>query len=584
MKPINSIVRNKLFAFFLFICVTVCAAIPLNTIPSGAVTTDTKINLKYTVNSDSITLTWNKITHEKGVKGYYVYRATTSGGQTILPETDFWITGTSYVDKKVTPGTTYYYIVKPVLSDGYTGKASNEVKVYYQGGTSYSITLKAKVNTGNITLEWDVNGDRSNILGYYVYRATRSGKQTDLPETDFWVTGRSYKDNKVEPGTTYYYIVKPVLKDKTVGKPSNEVSAKCQRIYGTISMTLGERKMIVNGKKVDIDPGKNTVPVLKNARTMLPIRALIEAMGGTVDYVSGEQKVTVKWGGKTVCVWIGKTTFTVDGVKKTMDVAPYFSETGRTMLPMRFIIENLGCDISWDGETYTATVSYLLNHDDNYPQTPPDDSDESWAGIWFTNRGKLKITQNGIYVEGTYGNGNEIEGIISGDKLIGTYNEKGASGNLEFVISSDGESFKGKYSQKSKSSKREWQNWDGQREEDNFIKYLRKLDKPADFSGTWSIKSIGKLNIEQKNNRITGTLGSKERITGTVSNNKLTGTYTKGNKTFNIEIYMLEGNKRIIGHYGDSDTAMQNWSEFTGEIHKNSNDKPDRNKEKLNQH
>jgi len=358
-----------------------------------------------------------------------------------------------------------------------------------------------------------------------------------------------------------------VLKDKTLGSPSNEVSVKSQRIYGTISMTLGEKKMLVNGKWMEIDPGKNTVPVLKNARTMLPIRALIEAMGGTVDYLSGEQKITVKWNGKTVCVWIGKTNYTVDGVKKTMDVAPYYSDTGRTMIPMRFIIESLGCDIAWDGETYTATVSYLLNNDGFYPPQPPKDAVQNWSGIWYTDRGKINLTQNGIYVEGTYGKGYTIEGIITDDKLIGTYSEKNESGNLEFIIASDGESFKGKYSYRNKSG-RDWQDWDGEREENSFNKYLRKLSKPADFSGVWSIKGIGKLTIEQEKNNLTGSLGNKERIKGSVSNNKFTGDYIKGNQSLNIEIYMLEGNDHIIGHFGDDDTAMQNWKEFTGEIQK----------------
>ncbi len=482
MKLINFTIRKKLFILCLLICLMICAVMQLNTISAYALPTKTNINLICEINIDNITLKWNAITHEKGVKGYYVYRSTTSGGQTILPETDFWISGTSYVDKKVTPGTTYYYIVKPVLADGYTGKASNEIKAYYKGA-KLLITLKAKVNTDNITLEWSDSYNNDDIVGYYVYRANSPGGQTSLPETDFWITGNSYKDTKVVPGSTYYYIVKPALKDKTLGKASNEVSAKYSHFYGTISMTLGEKKMLVNGKWLEIDPGKNTVPVLKNARTMLPIRALIESMGGTVDYVSGEQKITVKWNGKTVCVWIGKTSYKVDGVKKTMDVAPYYSDTGRTMIPMRFIIENLGCNIEWDGSTRTATVSYLLDNN-NY--------------------------------------GTDLHG------------------------------------------------WDGVCDENNYNEYLRKLSKPADFSGTWSIKGIGKLIIQQKDNIIEGSLGNKERITGSVSNNKFTGTYIKGKKTLNIEIYMLEDNESLIGHYGDSDTVMQKWTEFTGDIHKSS--------------
>lgn len=551
--------RNRFISIFLFILITL--SIPVNILNADSSTTATNITLKSYTNSDNVTLVWNAITHEKGVKGYYVYRATTPGGQTILPETDFWIEGTNYVDKKITPGTTYYYIVKPVLGDGYTGRSSNEIHVYYPG-TINSITLTAKLNTGNITLEWN-NNNATDVLGYYVFRSTKSGGQTDLPETDFWVSGYSYVDNKVVPGTTYYYIVRPVLRDKSLGNPSNEVSITCQRIYGTISMTLGKTMMLVNGKWLEIDPGKATAPVLKNARTMLPIRALIEAMGGTVDYISGEQKITAKWNGKTVCMWIGKTNYTVDGVQKTMDVAPYYSDTGRTMIPMRFIIESMGCSIDWDGSTSTATVSYLLDGNNYYPPVPPENPVQTWSGIWYTDRGKLTLNQNGIYVYGSYGSNNTIEGVVTGNKLIGTYKEHDSAGELEFVISSDGESFDGKYNY---NNKRNWKEWDGKREKDTFTKYLRQLSSPADFSGTWSVKSLGKIVFQQQNNSLFGTLGSKERITGTVVNNKLSGTYIKGNSSYLIEIYLLEGNNKIIGFYGTDQIAKQDWKEFTGTI------------------
>ncbi len=563
MKKMIPYKSSKLISIFLLVFIIFSSILPVNVLFADNTTTATDIVLKCVANNDNITLTWNAISYEKGVKGYYVYRATTSGGHTIVPETDFWITGTSYVDKKVTPGTTYYYIVKPILGDGYTGKSSNEVQIYYPG-TYSSITLTGKMNTGNITLEWS-NNNTANVLGYYVYRSTKSNGQTALPETDFWINGNSYIDEKVVPGTTYYYIVKPVMKDKTLGNPSNEVAITCQNIYGTIMMSLGNTMMLVNGKWLEIDPGVATVPVLKNARTMLPIRALIEAMGGTVDFLSGEEKVTVKWNGKTVCVWIGKNNYTIDGVQKTMDVAPYYSNTGRTMIPMRFIIESLGCSIDWDGSTGTATVSYLLNNDNYYPPTPPESSLQTWSGIWFTNKGKINLTQNGIYVYGTYGKNNTIEGIASGNKLIGTYKEQGSAGDLEFVISSNGETFDGKYSHK---DKKHWEKWDGKREKDIFSKYLRQLNSPADFSGAWSIKSMGKIIFQQQNNTVTGILGIKESITGTVTNNKLTGTFIKGNTSYKIEIYLLEDNKEIIGFYGTDEVAKQDWNDFTGRIGK----------------
>ncbi|HHY64979.1 MAG TPA: hypothetical protein GX501_08015 [Clostridiaceae bacterium] len=561
MCKVSERVKRKVISIILIMLMAVSLVIPASAASSQDKVTAKKITLQCTVNNDSVTLNWNAITHEKGVRGYYVYRSTTSGVYTIVPETDFWIPGTQYIDKKVTPGTTYYYIIKPVLGDGNIGDPSNEVKVYYPG-TVNSITLSAKVNTGNITLEWTVSNPR-NILGYYVFRSTKSGDYSNIPETDFWITGNSYVDNKVVPGTTYYYIVRPVLADRSLGSPSNEIRVTSQKIYGTISMTIGKAKMLVNGVWMEIDPGKATVPVLRNERTMLPIRALIEAMGGKVDYSQNEQKVTIKWNGKTVCLWIGKTYYTVDGVQKTMDVAPYISDTNRTMIPMRFVIESLGCSIDWDGSTMTATITYLLDGGSQYPPTPTGPPAQNWSGIWFTDRGKMDLVQNGIYITGTYGTNGTIEGMISGNKLIGTFKDNTGSGELEFVISPNGETFDGKYRTRQNQP---WQKWNGKREKDVFTQYLRQLPSPADFSGTWDVKSLGKVVFHQQNNSVTGYVGSKDRITGTVVNNRLSGTYKKGGSSYLIEIFMNEDNKSFTGFWGTDQIARQDWQKFTGKL------------------
>lgn len=566
MICLQSVKRSKLLVFLLMFLMVFSVVQPAFATPQS-----TSITLKATANKDSITLTWNSITHSKGVSGYYVFRATKSGGQTSTPETDFWIKGTSYTDKKIESGKTYYYIVRPVLGDGSLGAPSNEVAVYYRG-SQQAITLKANVNAGNITLTWNAITDPKGVNGYYVYRATKPGGQSNTPETDFWIKDTKYVDTKVVPGTTYYYIVRPVLGDKTLGTPSNEVEVSYQNIYGTISLTVGNKIMLVNGKLTEIDPGLGTVPVLKDARTMLPIRAVIEAMGGTIEYKSGEQRVTINYRGKTIHMWIGKKTIQVNGVNKTIDVAPYFSDTGRTMIPIRFVVENLDCTVDWDGNTQTVTITYLLDENNYFPPAPPKEipEDRLWQGTWYTDKGKLVINQTGIVVNGTYGNGNSntINGIIYKDngkyKLLGNYKEKGETGFFEFVLSDDGQTFEGIYGSITKN-KKNWDKWNGWREEDKFLKYLRELPSPADFTGIWAT-DLGRMQISQTNNKVTIKIKDKDiTIQGKVSNNLITGTYKQGRENMNIEIYLLEGNKKIIGRYGNDDTAKQKWKEFTGE-------------------
>ena len=63
-----------------------------------------------------------------GIVGYYVYRGITSGGESSTPLNSTLISGTSYMDETVTAGTTYYYVVTAVSSDGTQSAASAETE------------------------------------------------------------------------------------------------------------------------------------------------------------------------------------------------------------------------------------------------------------------------------------------------------------------------------------------------------------------------------------------------------------------------------------------------------------------------
>jgi hypothetical protein len=95
-----------------------------------------------------------------------------------------------------------------------------------------------------------------------------------------------------------------------------------------------------------------------HGRTFLPIRALITEMGGNVEWDGTTRKVTIIYNGKRVELWIGQTKASVNNIETTMEAAPFISSTGRTMLPLRFVGESLGCDVSWNGTTKSVTIAY----------------------------------------------------------------------------------------------------------------------------------------------------------------------------------------------------------------------------------
>ena len=115
--------------------------------------------------------------------------------------------------------------------------------------------------------------------------------------------------------------------------------------------------MEVNGKIVEVDPGQGTAPMIRRDRTMLPIRAVVETMDGTVGWDDGERRVTLDANGSTVVMWIGRFDYTVNGAQSEMDIAP-FIENGRTFIPLRFASENLNCRVTWINATREILIVY----------------------------------------------------------------------------------------------------------------------------------------------------------------------------------------------------------------------------------
>jgi len=91
-----------------------------------------------------------------------------------------------------------------------------------------------------------------------------------------------------------------------------------------ISLQIGSPRMTVSGTVKAID-AQGTKPLITNSTTMVPIRAIVESLGGSVG-------------------WNAATAPTIIG--------------GRTMIPLRFVAENLGCLVGWDQPTKGVTVVY----------------------------------------------------------------------------------------------------------------------------------------------------------------------------------------------------------------------------------
>lgn len=111
--------------------------------------------------------------------------------------------------------------------------------------------------------------------------------------------------------------------------------------------------VVVNGTTAEF---ADQAPVVKDGRTLIPLRGVLETLGISVTWNAEEQSILAEKDDTTASFAIGSTTATVNGTETTLDVAPELLG-GRTMVPLRAIAEVFGADVQWDGATKTVTIT-----------------------------------------------------------------------------------------------------------------------------------------------------------------------------------------------------------------------------------
>lgn len=99
----------------------------------------------------------------------------------------------------------------------------------------------------------------------------------------------------------------------------------------------------------------DVAPFVENGRTLVPVRALAERLGFDVTWDQASQKVTLSKWPKTLELTIGSDIAVVNGREVKLDV-PARIVNDRTVVPLRFVSEHLGAQVSWNQETRTASV------------------------------------------------------------------------------------------------------------------------------------------------------------------------------------------------------------------------------------
>ncbi|MFC5448159.1 N-acetylmuramoyl-L-alanine amidase family protein [Paenibacillus aestuarii] len=136
-------------------------------------------------------------------------------------------------------------------------------------------------------------------------------------------------------------------------------------------------KLFMNEKQLVVS---EVAPTIVNGNTIVPVRIIAEEIGAKVGWDGATRKVTIAKGDMNLQLTIDSTTAIIKGKKQTMEVAPVIMN-GNTMLPLRFVGEQLGIEFNWDAITSSV---HMFKKDDSasvpVTATPDGEGDDKNEG------------------------------------------------------------------------------------------------------------------------------------------------------------------------------------------------------------
>ena len=192
----------------------------------------------------------------------------------------------------------------------------------------------------------------------------------------------------------------------------------------------------LDGQQITFD----VPPQIINDRTMVPMRAIFEALGADVLWDDSTKTVTAEKDGTEIIMNIGYDMMFVNYIPITLDAPPQIIE-GRTLVPVRAIAESLDCNVDWDSSANAVIITSALQPEatplpTDLPEIFPFEYDAN-SELNSNSVGNFKVTHFEKQADGNYkidyclqtyqdGSGKQavvFECLDSTDKVIATFGE-----------------------------------------------------------------------------------------------------------------------------------------------------------------
>jgi len=242
------------------------------------------------------------------------------------------------------------------VSELYDLVATKEIKVAKEAVGIEFAKSELEVNVNN-KVKWDVVDEAGNKVSLtseatnfevkYVVLDKPEGAQVSVYDktTGFDGDGEmAITCNKV--GVVKVQVVAQIQQGNVTKYYTGvqEFAVGMDNFKDVVVMSIGSKQIVINSDVKEM----LCEAVIKDGRTMVPFRAGLEALGATVDYDKATQSVIAEMNGVKVVMTIGENVYTVNGVAKVADVAPYLNvAASTTMVPASFVANAFGINVDY---------------------------------------------------------------------------------------------------------------------------------------------------------------------------------------------------------------------------------------------
>ncbi len=285
------------------------------------------------------------------------YRGSASvGGEVLFPHPEV----RSYIKEKKP---TIYYAFHDFADDGVPEllisclNYHGEHRIYGIYGIENG---EVKVIDNECGVRWGYDVCKGNILKYSgssgaannIVKFMKFDKNSAVPRTFSYVEMDGFAKNVFTKGTTLGAPVYPITEEEYYsagsGYEMEELVWHDTMGYAIIDYPI---EVMLQGKALTFD----TCPEIIGGRTMVPMRAIFEAMGAVVTWDDSTKSVFASKSGIDIKLSVGQCEMYKNGAMIWLDSAPII-KAGRTLVPVRAVSEAFGLMVEWDGENKVVSI------------------------------------------------------------------------------------------------------------------------------------------------------------------------------------------------------------------------------------